>query len=240
MTTPSVQTSHDALLRDHPEMAHEPCSLCVSTEKAKEVAVPADETTRTYTDVEHAAILEAEVARETAELRASTEDLRSEHAALQEKATGLEAEKAEFLNRVDVLEAEKSAAEAARDAAVQEFADYKTEQERAAQVETMKIERAAAVKAAFEGVEDDYFTDERVARWAEMSAEAFETVLEDLKATAAAFKPFGKKDEEDDEKKKKEEAAARESAAFKGGIVPTSDGAETALGQLFALNRKTA
>lgn len=202
--------------------------------------MPADET-KTYTDVEHAAILEAEVARETAELRASTEDLRSEHAALQEKATGLEADKADLLNRVDVLEAEKSAAEAARDAAVQEFTDHKAEQERSAQVETMKTERAEAVKAALEGIEDSYFTDERVARWAEMSAEAFEIVLEDLKVTAAAFKPFGKKDDkEDDDAKKKKEEAARESAAFKGGSEPTSDGETSSLGALFALNRKTA
>lgn len=193
--------------------------------------MPADET-KTYSATEHAAILDAEVARETAELRATTEDLKAEHAAQTET---LQAEKAEALNRVDVLEAEKSAAETARDAAVQELAEYKTSQERAAELETLKVARTDAVKAALEGIEESYFTEARVARWAEMSAEAWDIVLEDLKETAAAAKknPFMKDEDEDDKKEK-----ARETAAFKGdGAEPTSEGKESSLGTLFSLNR---
>lgn len=243
MTTHSVKAAHDALIRDFPEMAHDAasCGMCLSTEKAEEVAVP-DE--RTFTSVEHAAILETEVARQTAELRVTSEDLKTENATLTEKATGLEAEKATLLTRVDVLEAEVAAEKAAKDAAVLEFTEFKAAQELAATIETLKVDRSAAIKEILTDIDEAaYFTEARVARWAQMSEEAFAEVLSELTDTAAGFKPFMKNDTkkdgkpEPDEDDKKTKAAVTETAAFKGGTEPTGEGKPSALGQLLGRNR---
>lgn len=231
-THASVRDAHDALIRDFPELAHDSntCGMCLTPEKAEEAAVSDD---RSYTAVEHAAILESEVARETADLRATKEDLEQETSALKEKATGLEAEKAELLNRIDKLEAEKAAAEAARDAAEKTHTDYVTEQERAAQLESLKVERAEAVKAALDGIDDTYFTDERVARWAEMSAEQFDAVLADLQETAGAFKKGKPADDEADENKEQ----ARETSAFRGGAEPTGVDGPSTVGAVLSFGR---
>lgn len=234
-TQPSVKDAHDALIRDFPGMAHDAtqCGMCLSTEKAEEAAV-SDE--RNYTSVEHAAILETEVARQTAELRVAKEDLEAERAAATEKVEALEAEKAELLSKVDVLEAEKAAAEAAREAAEKAHEDYLAAQKAAEELESRKVERAEAVKAALEGIDETYFTDERIARWAEMSAEAFDAVLSDLKETAGAFKK-AKPDDEDDEDTKE---TARETSAFRGGSEPTSEGAGSLVGSVLSFGRRSA
>jgi len=236
-TQPSVQDAHDSLLRDFPEMAHEvtKCGICMSTEKAEEAAVSDD---RTFTSVEHAAILETEVARQTAELRVAKEDLEAEKAAATEMAEALAAEKAELLTKVDLLEAQKAAETLRADTAEQTHTDYLAEQQRAAELETLKVERTEAVKAALDGIDEAYFTADRIARWAEMSAEAFDTVLADLTETAGAFKPKGKTDPaEPDEDDKKEKA--RETAAFRGGAEPTSEGAPSAVASVLSFGRRS-
>lgn len=233
-TQPSVQDAHDSLLRDFPEMAHEvtKCGICMSTEKAEEAAVSDD---RTFTSVEHAAILETEVARQTAELRVAKEDLEAEKAAATEKVEALEAEKATLQSQVDVLEAQKAAETLRADTAEKAHTDYLAELQRAAELETLKVERTEAVKAALEGIDEAYFTADRIARWAEMSAESFEAVLADLTETAGAFKPKGDAEPDEDDKKEK----ARETAAFRGGAEPTSEGAPSAVASVLSFGRRS-
>lgn len=124
---------------------------------------------RTYTEAEHLALLTDAVRRETAEQTQKQEQLQAEHD--------------ELVKRVDVLEAEKAAAETARDKAQAEFEQYKTERERAEEVAKARDERVKQVKAANDQLPDSYFTDERMDRWAEMTEEAFAEVVEALGTT---------------------------------------------------------
>lgn len=185
---------------------------------------------RSYTAVEHAAILETEVARATTDLRVARDGLETEKSGLQKSVTELEAEKADLLTRIDKLDAEKVTSESAKVAAEKELADYKAEIDRKAEVAALRTERSEKAKAELVGIGAEYFTDERTARWAEMSAEGFDSVLADLKETAGAMKPKG------EEEKTETEKAARETAAFKGGTTPTSTGQSTFM-QLIAARR---
>ena len=93
------------------------------------------------------------------------------------------------------------------------------------------------MKAQLADVEESYFT-ERAQRWAEMSEEAFGSLLEDLTEMAAKKKPafLDKEDQEDGAKDEDAEKAARETAAFKGGVSPTA----TEGGSLFGRYLSTA
>jgi chromosome segregation ATPase len=100
--------------------------------------------------------------------------------------SALEAEKSELESRIDVLEAEKVAAEKARDEAVSEFEAFKSDLAQKAAIAERKDARIAAIKeAAADLLDDEYFTDARVQRWAEMSDESFEQVVADFRDLAA-------------------------------------------------------
>lgn len=181
---------------------HEPCELCPDPIK-KEVAQVADATDRVYTEVEHLALMADAVTRETASLADAKADLET---SVSEKAA-----------RVDVLEAEKAALETKVSEIEKAFADYKTEVERAREIETAKQERVKAVKAANDQLPDTYFTDERIQAWAEMDEAVFAIVLDGLTAAAGVV-------------------GAKETAAFSGGESPT-EAKTVSLGSIFAARR---
>lgn len=180
-----------------------------------------DETPKNvYTEDQHFALLTAAVERETASLATAKEELEAQVASLTESQT-------EYQTRVDALEAEIASLTAARDEAVKEFEDFKADLAEKAEVEARKADRIAAIKAANSDLDDEYFTDERVNRWAEMADEQFAVVLEAIETSAAAAKKKKNKSDGDAEDKVDGGAdevneKARETAAFKGGTSPTS------------------
>lgn len=234
MSDLSPQAAHDALLAAMPEGAsHAPCELCPSeiTTQAKETVVPEK---RTFTEEEHFALVADAVSREVA----SATD------ALSQENTDLKA-------RVDVLEAEKAAEVEAKNAIQAEFDQFKADLETAREVEARKESRKAAVKEVAGSLSDDYFTDERVQRWAEMADEAFADLLDDLVDTQIAqlapevVAEFAGLVGEDKRTKLAEvrsrakaetpdtPAPAVETAAFTGGVTPTSPETKgSTLGQL--------
>lgn len=235
----SVQQAHDALLALRPDSAvHEPCSLCrsgyVSEQEeasvAEAAATPAISGNQ-YSEAQHFSLLKSAVESETASLT-------SEKAELEAKVTSLESEKAaqatelsEAKTKIDLLEADKTTAEAAAETARTELATFKSEIEHAAQVSKLKDERKAKVQTANASLEDAFFTDERITRWAEMSDEAFDAFVADMSEMAKASTPATTPTTTTTE-------AARESAAFAGGTTPsaTTDGVSP-LGTLLGLRR---
>ncbi len=180
---------------------------------------------RTFTEAQHFALLTDAVARETASLSSVKEDL-------EQKVTTAETEKAaalatvtELQTRIDVLDAEKAAAEKARDEAVTSFEAFKTDLAEKAAVEARKSERVAAVKAADSALPEEYFTEVRAQRWAEMADEAFTSLVADL-TEAALHRPAPKAAET-----AATEKDVRETAAFKGGDALTSGNGSSLFGQ---------
>ena len=178
-----------------------------------------------YTEVQHFAIVESAVARETSELAAKNTELDTQVASLTTEKASLEAERAELQTRVDVVEAEKSAAVAATAEVQAAFDAFKNELAEKAEKAARKSERVDAIKAANAGLAEDYFTEERAARWAEMSDEAFSTLIENLGAVTTTAKA------ETTEATATEQA--RETSAFKGGASPSAASGESSLRQLF-------
>lgn len=229
----SVQRAHDELLANMPAGAsHAGCPLCLpgagGTEKAKEESVP--DTDPKYTEEQHVAILTDAVARETASLSTVKEELEARVEVLGTEKAAAETALSESLARVDVLEAEKAAESARADAAEKAHADYVAELERISTVEKAKEERVEAIKAADASLEADYFTEERVQRWAEMADDQFATLVTDLTEAAAKRKPFAKADDDEDDKAPEK---ARETAAFTGGSAPTAGEGKSVLSGFF-------
>lgn len=195
-----AQAAHDALLAVMPEGAeHAKCDLCPDPGAIKEVAKVADND-RTYTEAEHLALAADAVKRETAELSTAKESAET-------KVTDL-------TSKVDVLESEKATLQSEKDTAEKALEDYKAEIERAKEVEAAKASRKEKVEKANDALDDSYFTDERVQRWAEMTEEAFASFLEDI--TGVKVTP------------------AKETAAFGEGSSPTSKGDKPSVGRLLA------
>lgn len=168
-----AQRAHDSLLQVMPAgSVHAPCDLCPDPIK-KEVAQVAD-ADRTYTEVEHLALMADAVTRETASLTEAKESAETTVTTL--------------TTRVDVLEAEKAALETKVSETEKAFDEFKAELERREAIETAKQERVDAVKAANDALPESYFTEERIQRWAEMETAAFEAYIADITALAAAPK----------------------------------------------------
>jgi chromosome segregation ATPase len=185
---------HDALMAIKPEGVDHECAVCLpETADAKEEATLSD---KTFTEAEHYALLTDSVKRETAELESANKEL--------------SAKVEELSGKVDVLEAEKSALTTERDEAKAEFESFKSDLQAKEEAQARKEERMAAMKAAAEHLPEDYFTDERALRWAEMSEEAFEVAVADLIATKPA------------EVASEDAPEAPETAAFSGGVTPTA------------------
>lgn len=181
---------------------------------------------RTFTEAQHFALLTDAVARETASLSTAKEQLDTQIADLSTEKAALAGTVTELQSKIDVLEAEKAAAEKARDEATASFEAHKQAEAEKAAVEARKSERVAAVKAADNGLTDEYFTDARAQRWAEMSDEAFTSLVSDL-TEAAAARPAPTSTEA----AAVTPEAARETAAFKGGDTPTAGSGKSLFGE---------
>lgn len=254
MSVTSVQRAHDELLAAKPQGAsHDDCPLCHpgagSMETTKEVAVA--EGDRTFTEAQHFALLTDAVARETANLSTAKEELESKNAALETEKVELSATNTDLQSRIDVVEAEKAAAEQARDTVQAEFDAYKAAETEKAEVEARKADRLSQIKAANSALGEDYFTEARTQRWAEMSDETFTALVADITEAAAAM-GMHKYDAGEDGSCKacskpqtagahfpvaKEKSAedldkdGRETAAFTGGTTPTAGSGSSLFGQ---------
>lgn len=181
----------------------------------------ADATETKFTEEQHFALLESAVARETSALNARIAELEATVLANATETASVASANTDLQTRIDVLEAEKSAALAATSEVQAAFDTFKSELAEVAEIETRKADRVAAIRAANEGLADDYFTDERAQRWAEMSDETFSVLVEGLSAV-----PATKTEAEVTQQ-------ARETSAFTGGtVIPATTGGST-LGSLF-------
>lgn len=250
-TKASVLEAHDRLLAEMPPGAsHMGCPICKNRETAsgdiqddQEVTRVATANGRTFTEEEHEALLTDAVRREVAEAVADKEQTLTE-----------------LQNKVDALEAEKASLEAKVTETEEAFEDFKQQAERDREIAERREGRVAAIRAiSAHELPDDYFTDARVTRWAEMADESFEAFLDDLSVTTVStFTPeeaAGLEGLEGEARRDKIVAvvAARkgseeqttpkpETAAFSGGATPGSkaqDGPST-LGSWLRTRRPTA
>lgn len=225
MSTNSVQAAHDELLRAMPEGAsHVGCPMCHPGDgdsgQSKEVAGVVDE--RTFSQTEHIALLTDAVTRETAALTTAKEDLENQVSALQdEKASA----NSDLQAQIDVLEAEKANAEKAAADTKVEFETFKSELAEMAAVAGRRTERVSRIKAANSALSEDYFTDARADRWAQMAEETFEALVADITEAASATTVTPATQPADAVQQ------ARETAAFTGGSAPTSGGGSSLFGQ---------
>lgn len=183
-----------------------------------------------FTQEQHSSLVEKAVETALAGLTA-------EKAAVDDRAQTLESEKADLAAaltkaeaHLDVLAAEKVAAEKAAADTKSELDAFKAEIQRSAEVEVLKTERRDRVKAANANLPEDFFSIERVARWAEMASEIFDAFVTDISAVTVAA-PAG------DTTTTTTAAQARETAAFAGGVTPASTAGQSSLRSLFAARR---
>lgn len=192
-----------------------------------------------YTEDQHIAILTDAVTRETASLMSVKEELEARVEVLYTEQAAATTALTETQTRLDVVEAEKAAETQRADAAVAELTEFRAQLEQAAVIEQAKSERVAAIKAADGSLEEDYFSDERVQRWAEMAGEAFDALVTDL-TEAAAKRKVKVGDEKDDDKQTAPwmKEKARETAAFSGGAAPTAGRGASALSSFLTATGK--
>lgn len=128
---------------------------------------------RTFTEGEAYALVNDNVARETA--------------ALNDKITGLESEKSELQTKIDVLETEKAQEKTRADEAVQELTDYKASVEAEKAAEARLVERKAQVAEAnpLLDLESEEAGKARLTRIAAMSDEDFTAYLADMREVAS-------------------------------------------------------
>lgn len=221
----SVQAAHDALLETSAARAvHDPCPLCSAGTQvsAREGASVTDTApaANVYSESQHLALLTSAVERETAALSEVKQSLETKVTTLESEKASMAGELKTANDRLDVLEAEKAAAEAKATETATEFEAFKADLAHQREVAEKRTARTERVKAANSALGEDYFSEGRVQRWAEMSDEDFNVLVADLtEAAAAAAKPV-------DTGQPKEQA--RETAAFTGGQTITSaDGRST-------------
>jgi hypothetical protein len=176
----SAKQLHDELLPEMPAGAHDSsaCLFCTPRETAAEGAPVAGENEGSKidpTDPVINAIVNERVTRETAALT-----LRAETA---------EGKLTEVQTQLDVVSAEKVAAEQARDEAATKLTDYETAAAELAASGERKEGRLAALKEVAAGMPDAFLTDERVDRICKQSDAEFETYKGEMAAAFAGVKP---------------------------------------------------
>lgn len=175
----AARALHDEVLGKMPDGLHDSgaCLFCTSTEQAAEGARVAGES-EVKIDLNDPAILaivKDRVERETAELRT--------------RAESAEKERDEAKAKLDVTEAEKAAAETARDEATAKVTEMETAAANEKAAGERKDARVKALKEAAPGMKDDFLTDDRTQRIAEMADEAFEDYKGEMAAAFAGVKP---------------------------------------------------
>ncbi|MGZ4745718.1 MAG: hypothetical protein ACXVYY_01410 [Oryzihumus sp.] len=133
---------------------------------------------RTFTETEHAALVADAVARETA--------------AASQRITDLETELTSTRTRLDVAEAAVTTEKAARETAEQALSTFQTETAAREAATARRGERETKIREVAAHLGDDYFTAERVDRWAAMDDEAFTAYVAEVAAlTTGAQAPAG-------------------------------------------------
>lgn len=135
----------------------------------REFAGSSDDSARTFTEDEHNAIVASTVARELASKDEEIADLKSQ-------VETLTAEKATAADRADVAEAAKETAE-------RELADYKAEVEQAKVVEARQGARVERMKEILPSKPSEFF-ETRAKAWAEKSDEDFEAYAAEMAEVA--------------------------------------------------------
>jgi len=126
---------------------------------------------KTYTEEEHLAVLEARVNRETADLTAELDQLKSD--------------KAELETKLDVETAAKVAAEQKATQSEEAFAAFKTDIADREAAAAKKDERLTKVRESAKHLDEKFFEDEkRIERIVAMSDENFEGYVSDLASTS--------------------------------------------------------
>ncbi len=116
---------------------------------------------KTYTQAEHDAIVAAAVERETA--------------SLQDRIAELEAQHDDQASRLEVVEAEKAAAETKATKAESDLAEFRSEVEAEKAAKERRDSRAAAMHEVAAAMGEEWFSDDRKDRWARMSDEDFDS-----------------------------------------------------------------
>lgn len=193
-----------------------------------------------YTEAQHFALLTSAVERETAALAEVKETLETQVGTLESEKAALAEQLSELRTRLDVTEAEKAAAEARADAAAKEFADFKAELARQAEIAEKKTARIEQVKAANSSLGEGYFSQERAQRWAEMSDEAFAALVADLTEAAATAATTSGGDSASSTTTTTTDGheTARETAAFTGGQSATSTQGESTTARFLGARRR--
>jgi hypothetical protein len=179
-----------------------------------------------YSEAQHFSLLKSAVESETASLIAAKSELETRNELLESEKAALATELSGASARIDLLVAEKATVEAAATTARTELAEFKSEIARTAQIAELKDARKVRVQAANDRLPTGFFSEERITRWAEMANEVFDAFIVDMtemaKITTAT--PVST-------------PAVRESAAFSGGITPTTTGLISTTAQLLGTRR---
>lgn len=186
-----LKEQHDQLLASKPDdVTHDAVDCPFCSEGSLEIsedrtAIEGGDMSKTYTEDELAAAME-----ELASFKAS-QDAEEVEARIAEAVGAVEAAKAEVESQLDVVTAERDAAKSEFDALVELLEEAKRAEEVAAEMAAKREERVAQVKevASF----TDEYIAERADKWTAMDDEAFETLVEAIKATkdAKEVKPSG-------------------------------------------------
>lgn len=184
-----------------------------------------------YSEAQHFSLLKSAVDSETASLTTVKAELETRVETLEGEKAAVATELSDAKTRIDLLEADKASAEQAATTARTELEEFKAEIARKEQISQLMDSRKSKVQTANEALSADFFTQERVTRWAEMSDEAFDAFVADMTEMAKASKPATETTTTE---------AARESAAFAGGTTPTADQGKTTLATLLGASRRGA
>lgn len=132
------------------------------------------DTDRTFSENEMTAIVADRVERETADVVAQRDQLKTTNDELQ--------------NKLDIEQAAREAAEQKAAESEKEFTDFKAGLEAAAEQLAKKDERLQKVREAAAHLGDDFFTDERTERIVAMGDEVFAGYVADMSAVGAGAK----------------------------------------------------
>lgn len=189
-----------------------------------------------YSEAQHFSLLKSAVESETASLTAAKSELETRVQALESEKASVAVELSEAKTRIDLLEADKSTAEKAAETARTDLETFKSEIARKEQISELKTARKARVQTANVALSQDFFTDERITRWAEMSDEAFDAFVTDMTEVAKASTSTTAETKTEVTVKE----AARESAAFAGGTDVTADSGISSVAALLGATRRAS
>jgi chromosome segregation ATPase len=167
------------------------------------------EAPRHMTEHEAYAIAADRVVRETADLN--------------EKVSKLESDVTELKAKLDVSEAAVATEKAARETADKALADFKAEAETQKEIAARRGEREKKVREVAKHMKDDWFSEERIGRWASMEDAQFGEYIAEIAALGGSSVPAG--------------TPPRETAMVGAPVVPAGSGDTGPMERMFAHRR---